>query len=87
MISLTRLDGRVFALNADLIERIESATDRPGAVVTLVDGASYGVVESLLEVVSAVHVLRASLVAMSGQVDVSGAPVPGLRAVRSIEEG
>lgn len=85
MISLTRLDGRVFALNADLIERIEPALDRPGAVVTLVDGVAYSVTETLVEVITAVHALRASVVALSGAIQAS-APLPGLRAVANIEE-
>jgi len=38
MIVLTRLNGPSFALNPDLIERIEST---PDTVITLVDGAQY----------------------------------------------
>ena len=50
MIMLTRLSGSVFALNADLIERIDST---PDTVVTLVDGKKYVVAEGLDEVVDA----------------------------------
>ena len=38
MITVTRLNGPAFALNPDLIERIEST---PETVITLVDGAKY----------------------------------------------
>ena len=44
MITLTRLSGSVFALNADLIERIDAT---PDTVVTLVDGKKYVVTETL----------------------------------------
>ena len=38
MITVTRLNGPAFALNPDLIERIEAT---PDTVITLVDGANY----------------------------------------------
>ena len=47
MITLTRLSGSVFALNSDLIERVDAT---PDTVVTLVDGKKYVVTESLDEV-------------------------------------
>lgn len=47
MISLTRLSGRTFVLNADLIERIDST---PHTVITLVDGKKYVVTQSVDEV-------------------------------------
>jgi flagellar protein FlbD len=84
MISLTRLDGRVFALNADLIERIEPAIERPGAVVTLVDGDAYAVTESMAEVITAVRTFRASLVALSGTIQTATA-LPGLHVVPNLE--
>ena len=37
MITLTRLSGSMFALNSDLIERVDST---PDSVVTLVDGTT-----------------------------------------------
>ena len=44
MITLTRLSGSVFALNSDLIERVDST---PDTVITLVDGTKYVVLEDL----------------------------------------
>jgi flagellar protein FlbD len=47
MIKLTRLDGEVFALNAELIRYVES---RPDTYVTLVSGERMLVRESMDEV-------------------------------------
>jgi len=44
MIILTKLSGERFALNPDLVQRVEASHD---TVVTLVDGAKYLVAESL----------------------------------------
>ena len=44
VITLTRLSGSVFALNSDLIERVDST---PDTVITLVDGTKYVVREDL----------------------------------------
>ena len=60
MISLTRLSGTTFLLNADLIERVDCT---PDTVVTLVDGTKYIVAESLDEVRDAVIDYRAAIVA------------------------
>jgi flagellar protein FlbD len=62
MITLTRLSGSVFALNADLIERIDAT---PDTVVTLVDGKKYVVAESLGDLVAAVRRHRAEILALS----------------------
>ena len=51
MITVTRLNGPAFALNPDLIERIETT---PDTVITLVDGAKYVVRESVDELVARV---------------------------------
>jgi flagellar protein FlbD len=60
MISLTRLSGSVFVLNADLIERLDST---PDTVITLVDGKKYVVVETMSEVVDAIRVYRSAVIA------------------------
>ena len=44
MIILTKLSGERFALNPDLVQRVEASHD---TVVTLVDGAKYLIAESL----------------------------------------
>lgn len=48
MIEVTRLNGSVFVLNADLIETVEST---PDTVVTLLNGHRYVVKESPEEIV------------------------------------
>jgi flagellar protein FlbD len=60
MITLTRLTGAAFALNPDLIERIDST---PDTVITLVDSTKYLVREDLHEVVAAVLDFRAEVLA------------------------
>jgi flagellar protein FlbD len=60
MISLTRLSGSVFLLNADLVERVDST---PDTVVTLVDGTKYVVAEPLELVLAEVIDYRARIVA------------------------
>ncbi|HAA81780.1 MAG: Flagellar FlbD family protein [Thermotoga sp. 47_83] len=51
MIRLTRIDGRWFFLNADLIETIEAL---PDTTITLINGRKYIVKESAEEVVQRV---------------------------------
>lgn len=60
MILLTRLNGPVFALNPDLIERADCT---PDTVITLVDGTKYVVAEPLTEIVRLIRHFRASVVA------------------------
>lgn len=60
MIMLTRLNGSPFALNPDLIERVERT---PDTVITLVDGKHYVVDEGLDEVITLVQHARAVVLA------------------------
>jgi flagellar protein FlbD len=62
MITATRLNGPAFALNPDLIERIEST---PDTVITLVDGAKYVVRESVDVLVERVRESKAAIIALS----------------------
>lgn len=71
MISLTRLSGTVFLLNADLIERVDCT---PDTVVTLVDGTKYLVSESLDTVLESVVRYRALIVARSALPDATTIP-------------
>lgn len=71
MISLTRLSGTTFLLNADLVERVDCT---PDTVVTLVDGTKYLVSESLDEVLAAVVNYRASIVARAALPDAALIP-------------
>jgi flagellar protein FlbD len=61
MITLTRLNGSEFALNSDLIERIDAT---PDTVVVLVDGSRYVVTEPVEVVVTRVREHRAEVVAL-----------------------
>ena len=60
MIVLTRLNGPSFALNPDLIERVDA---NPDTVVTLVGGTKYVVAESLQELVLRVREFRGQVIA------------------------
>lgn len=60
MIQLTRLNRERFALNTDLIERIE---ETPDTVVTLIDGTKYVVAEPVEDVIELVIRFRARVVA------------------------
>jgi flagellar protein FlbD len=77
MITLTSTTGASFALNCDLIERIDTG---PRTTITTVDGHSHVVAESLGEVVEAVQRYRSTLVARS-QAIAAGTPPTALRAV------
>ena len=82
MITLTRLSGSVFALNSDLIERVDST---PDTVITLVDGTKYVVRESLGQVVDGIREYRGAVIAESARIgagsDVPSAEPPGRRLV------
>ena len=60
MILLSKPNGEHLAVNAQLIESAEAASD---TVVTLVDGTSYVVLESVPEIAARVRMFRASLLA------------------------
>lgn len=60
MIPLTRLTGAPFALNPDLVERVDCT---PDTVITLVDGTKYLVSESIDDVLESVLEYRARIVA------------------------
>lgn len=69
MVTLTRLSGSVFALNSDLIERIDST---PDTVITLVDGKKYVVRESRDLVVAAIRACRGQIIAESAHITAPG---------------
>ena len=66
MIRVTRLNGEQFALNPDLIERVEG---HPDTVVFLVDGTRYIVRESVDEVLDEIREYRASILATAYEMD------------------
>jgi flagellar protein FlbD len=83
MINVTRLNGPAFALNPDLIERIEAT---PDTVIHLVGGTNYVVVESVEEIVARVRESRAAVIALSHLIDQRTAGTPtNLRVVPSGE--
>ncbi len=59
MILVTRLNGSPFAVNPDLLERVEPT---PDTVLTLIDGTKYIVTESVTEIITLVREFRASVV-------------------------
>lgn len=62
MIVVTRLNGSAFAVNPDLVERIQ---ETPDTTLIMVDGAKYIVRESMTEVIDLVAVYRARIVGMA----------------------
>jgi flagellar protein FlbD len=66
VIRVTRLNGEKFALNPDLIERVEG---HPDTVAFLVDGTKYVVKESVDEVLQEIREYRAGILATSYEMD------------------
>ena len=66
MIRVTRLNGERFALNPDLIERVEG---HPDTVAFLIDGTRYIVRESVDEVLQEIREYRAGILATSYEMD------------------
>ena len=66
MIRVTRLNGERFALNPDLVERVEG---HPDTVVFLGDGTKYLVSESVEEVLVEIREYRASILATAYEMD------------------
>ena len=66
VILVTRLNGAVFALNPDLVERADCT---PDTVITLVDGTKYIVAESVPEFIDSVRHYRASLIASASRLE------------------
>lgn len=67
MILITRLNGPQFALNPDLIERVEAT---PDTVLTLVDGTKYLISDSVDDVIEKVREYRASVIALAQRIEV-----------------
>ncbi len=66
MILVTRLNGERFALNPDLIERVEG---HPDTVAFLTDGTKYVVKETVDEVLQEIREYRAGVLATSYEMD------------------
>lgn len=66
MIIVTRLNGGLFGVNPDLVQRVESA---PDTILTLIDGSKYIVEESMAEVISRITEHRALVLARARQIE------------------
>jgi flagellar protein FlbD len=66
VILVTRINGAVFALNPDLVERADCT---PDTVVTLVDGTKYVIAESVPEFIDSVRHYRASLISQASRME------------------
>lgn len=65
MILVTRLNGVPFAVNADLIERVEGGAD---TVLTMVDGHKYVVAEPVEEIINRIAAFRASILVVADHI-------------------
>jgi flagellar protein FlbD len=84
MILLTRLNGVPFAVNADLIERVE---ETPDTVVTMVDGRKHVVAEPTSTVIDKIVEFRASILVTADRLhEPEQPPVTGLRLVPGTTE-
>lgn len=62
LIVVTRLDGRQFALNPDLIERV---FESPDTTIVMADGANYIVTESMAAIIEKIARFRARIISMA----------------------
>ncbi|WIE70101.1 MULTISPECIES: flagellar FlbD family protein [unclassified Curtobacterium] len=91
MIVVTRLNGSGFAVNPDLVERIQ---ETPDTTLIMVDGAKYIVRESMADVIDLIAAYRARIVGMAYGTDqaprTNTGPLPTLApvaALRSTQHG
>jgi flagellar protein FlbD len=82
MIMVTRHNGSVFALNPDLIERVEA---NPDTVISLVGGTKYVVVEDLREIIQAVTNYRAEVLQVAAVPMVESSRPTYLRPVTDLD--
>ena len=78
MILLTRLNGPSFALNPDLIERVDAT---PDTVITLIGGTKYVVAETIDELLKRVRDYRGQVVASAHLFETAPASPPRLRVI------
>lgn len=64
MIIVSRLNGHEFALNCNLIEKVEA---NPDTVVTLIDGTKFVIAESVPSVIDLVRKYQASIMAAADE--------------------
>jgi flagellar protein FlbD len=73
MIRLTRLNGPGFALNSELIERLDST---PDTVITMVDGTKYLVTEPIDEIIERIQAFRAGVLIRAQTIEPSPSDDP-----------
>ncbi|GAB97891.1 flagellar protein FlbD [Kineosphaera limosa] len=83
MITVTRRNGTAFALNPDLIERVEAT---PDTVITLVSGTKYVVSESVQQIVDEVCQFRASVLMATAHPAPPSSPRVRLHSVSNSEK-
>ena len=76
MIVLTRLNRTRFAVNPDLIERVQAT---PDTTITMVDGATFVVTETMDDVIARITRFRAGVLATAAALVAAGTedPLPG----------
>ncbi len=81
MIVVTRLDRRQFAINPDLIERIQAS---PDTTLHLADGTTYVVAESMTDIIELIARYRAYVLSVAREMPGSdfGPGSPALTVVR-----
>ena len=84
MIQLTRLNSQAFALNTDLIERIE---ETPDTVLILIDGTRYIVSEPIDDVIQRVIEFRARVVSTATEATAPAAELPLVSPDGTDEDG
>ena len=78
MIIVTKLNNIRFALNPDLIERIQSV---PDTSIVMVDGAKYIVTESMAEVIDMIALYRARVIVLARALPAPDVDHPGIALV------
>ena len=83
MIVVTRLTGPRFAVNPDLLQRVEST---PDTILTLIDGTKYIVAETMEEVTALVVAYRARVVAATLAATAGETPFATVTELRSVAD-
>ncbi|WP_245861886.1 flagellar FlbD family protein [Sanguibacter antarcticus] len=80
---MTRLNGPPFAVNPDLVQRIDSA---PDTILTLVDGTKYIVEEPMVDVISSINEHRSRMIARAQEIQREDADHNHLRSAPALRE-
>jgi flagellar protein FlbD len=75
MIAVTRLNGSRFAVNPDLVERVQ---ENPDTTLVMVGGATYVVRESLPEIIVLIADFRALVIAAAQSLTAGDVPQPSV---------